>query len=105
GVKPAGPAKKSAKDTVLGRLGQLEGPETGDRLRAASREEAAPARWRPASNRAIPAATDTLSDSICPAMGMRTRKSQESRVRRRIPSPSAPSTSASGRLRSAAYSV
>ncbi len=38
-------------------------------------------------------------------MGIRTRKSQRSRVKRRMPPPSAPNTSASGRFKSAPYRV
>src|SRR5580698_1728688 len=76
------PAKKSAKDTFKASFGQ-------------------PARWRKTSNRAIPAATETFRDSICPAIGIRTRKSHFSRVKRRMPLPSPPKTKASGRLKSA----
>src|SRR5882762_9096236 len=86
GVRPVSRRKRARRILVWGSAGQ-------------------PARCRRASNRATPAATDTLRDCTRPAMGMRTRKSQRSRVRRRMPLPSAPSTSASGRFRSAAYRV
>ena len=46
------------------------------------------------SKRTTPAATDTLRLSTSPRIGMRTSRSQLSRVRRRMPSPSAPSTQA-----------
>src|SRR5690606_16861875 len=49
-----------------------------------------PPRWRTASNRQMPAATDTLRLSTSPGMGMRTRPSQVSRVSRRRPSASPP---------------
>ena len=51
-------------------------------------------RRRRASNRQTPAATETLRLSTVPCMGMLTSWSQVSRVRRRMPSPSAPSTQA-----------
>ena len=53
-----------------------------------------PIRWRKASNRQTPAATETLRLSTAPAMGMRTSSSQCLRVSWRMPAPSAPSTSA-----------
>ena len=46
--------------------------------------------------RQIPADTDTFRLSTVPSIGMRTSSSQFSRVSRRMPSPSAPSTHASG---------
>jgi hypothetical protein len=57
-------------------------------------------RRRTESNKQIPAATETLRLPTSPAIGMRTSRSHFSRVSRRIPSPSAPSTHAmaSGRL-------
>ena len=52
------------------------------------------------SNRQIPVATDTFKLSTVPAIGNLTKKSQFSRVKRRIPSPSAPMTKHSGPVRS-----
>lgn len=54
------------------------------------------ARCRTASNRHTPLATDTLRLSTVPAIGICITSSQVSRVRRRMPSPSAPMTSATG---------
>ena len=51
-------------------------------------------RRRTDSKRHTPADTETLRLSTSPAIGIRTSKSQFSRVSRRIPSPSAPSTQA-----------
>src|SRR3990172_11517450 len=48
-----------------------------------------------ASNKHTPALTDTFKLSTLPSIGMRTSWSHVSRVRRRKPSPSAPSTQAS----------
>src|SRR3954468_3206721 len=48
-------------------------------------------RRRTDSKSTMPAATETLRLSTIPCIGMRTRKSQCSRVRRRMPSPSEPS--------------
>jgi hypothetical protein len=53
------------------------------RIRA-GRHLGQPLRWRRASNSATPAATEMLRDSTCPAMGIRTTKSQRSRVNRLI---------------------
>src|SRR6185503_10260845 len=63
-----------------------------------------PSRWRTASNMATPAATETLRLSIVPGIRIRTSPSQCSRVSRRMPSPSPPSTSATLPLRSMPYS-
>ena len=62
-------------------------------------------RWRRASKRVTPVATETLRQSTLRegAMGMVTRKSQCSRVRRRRPEPSAPMTMPRGPLRSAVW--
>lgn len=49
-----------------------------------------------ASNRQTPLATDTFRLSTVPAIGIFMTSSQVSRVRRRIPSPSAPTTIATG---------
>ena len=57
-------------------------------------------RWRSASYRHTPLATDTLRLSTAPCMGMLTSSSQVLRVSWRMPSPSAPSTRATGPLRS-----
>src|SRR3569623_2252018 len=57
-------------------------------------------RWRSTSKSATPVATDTLRLSTLPRIGMRATKSQASRVRRRMPSPSLPITRATGPLRS-----
>ena len=57
-------------------------------------------RWRTASYRHTPVATDTFRQGTLPSMGMRIRKSQFSSVRRRMPSPSAPITSAMPPFRS-----
>ena len=62
-------------------------------------------RWRSASNRQTPAATDTLRLSTAPAIGIRTSWSQVLRVSWRMPSPSLPSTKAIGPVRSMSYSV
>ena len=51
-------------------------------------------RLRRDSNKMTPLATETLRLSTCPNMGILTSWSQVSRVRRRMPSPSAPSTHA-----------
>src|SRR5450759_3314959 len=56
------------------------------------------ARCRLATNKQIPALTETFKLSTRPSIGMRTSSSQVSRVRRRSPSPSALSTQASGPL-------
>jgi hypothetical protein len=63
--------------------------------RAFSKNQPTP-RWRRASYSSTPAATETLMLSTRPAMGMATRKSHSSRVSRRSPFPSPPSTNASG---------
>src|SRR3546814_20591731 len=55
-------------------------------------------RWRTVSYRHTALATLTLRLSTEPSIGIATRSSQVSRVRRRIPSPSATSTQAMGRL-------
>src|SRR5690606_39245474 len=60
-------------------------------------------RCRTASNRTTPAATETLRLSMSPGIGMRARPSQCSRVSRRRPSPSPPSTSATLPERSRSY--
>ncbi len=52
------------------------------------------ARRRRDSNRQTPLATETFRLATLPRMGIRTSRSQRSRVRRRMPSPSAPSTQA-----------
>src|ERR1041385_2748276 len=52
------------------------------------------ARLRRDSNRHTPLATETFRLSTLPRIGMRSRRSQRSRVSRRMPSPSAPSTHA-----------
>ena len=57
-------------------------------------------RCRFASNRQIPAATETFRLSTCPASGMRASTSHRSRVKRRRPAPSAPSAHASGPVKS-----
>ena len=57
-------------------------------------------RWRTASNKHTPAETETLRLLTSPAIGMEKTLSQCSRVRRRMPLPSEPNTSASGPLRS-----
>src|SRR3990167_6792300 len=46
-------------------------------------------RWRSASNRHTPEATETLRLSTAPAIGMRTSTSQVLRVSARMPAPSA----------------
>ena len=53
-----------------------------------------------ASNMRIPAATETLKESTCPAAGMLTRKSHFSRTRRCMPAPSLPMTMQTFPLRS-----
>lgn len=58
-------------------------------------------RRRTVSYSAIPAATETFRLETAPAIGMRTSASQRSRVRRRKPLPSAPSTQATESGRSA----
>src|SRR6185436_20834647 len=58
-------------------------------------------RWRTASYRQIPLATETFRLSTPPSIGMDTSASQVLRVSWRMPVPSAPSTSASGTFRSA----
>ena len=58
------------------------------------------ARWRTASNRQTPAATDTFRLSMSPGIGMRTSPSQCSRVSRRRPSASPPRTRATLPFRS-----
>ena len=76
---------------------------TGSPLRAVHvlRSSQGPAaRCRRASKRAMPVATETLRLSTSAAMGIRARKSQVSRVRRRRPSPSPPMTIAVGAVRS-----
>src|SRR5690606_32170471 len=60
-------------------------------------------RWRTASNRAMPVATDTLRLSNLPGIGIFTSWSQFSRVSRRRPSPSLPITRATLPLRSSEY--
>src|SRR5438067_7258466 len=57
-------------------------------------------RWRRASYRQTPDATDTFRLSTEPNIGMLTKRSQVSRVRRRMPSPSEPITSAVGPVKS-----
>lgn len=51
-------------------------------------------RCRLASNRQMPAETETFRLSTLPCIGMRASSSQVSRVSRRMPAPSAPSTQA-----------
>jgi hypothetical protein len=60
-------------------------------------------RWRRASYRQTPEATETFRLSTEPNIGMLTSRSQVSRVRRRMPSPSEPITSAVGPVKSASY--
>ena len=55
-----------------------------------------PRRWRTISYKHTPVATETLRLDTLPAIGSFTSSSQFSRVRRRIPFPSAPITSAVG---------
>src|SRR3954462_3806896 len=62
-------------------------------------------RRRTDSNRHTPADTETLRLSTSPAIGIFTSRSHVSRVRRRMPSPSAPSTQAIESGRSASNSV
>jgi|GEM_PF-3307583 len=57
-------------------------------------------RCRTASNKQTPEATETFKLLTVPAIGMFIRLSQCSRVRRRIPAPSAPITKPKGPLRS-----
>src|SRR6187401_1075306 len=59
-------------------------------------------RCRAASNKATPAATDTLRLSTCPAIGMRATRSHDSLTSLRRPVPSAPSTMALGSVQSTA---
>ena len=56
------------------------------------------ARCRRVSNRHMPALTETFRFSTLPSMGMETRRSHVSRVSRRMPFPSAPSTQAIGSI-------
>src|SRR6185312_12176648 len=62
-------------------------------------------RCRRTSNRATPVATETLRLSIAPGIGIFATKSHSSRVRWRMPSPSLPSTSATGPLKSTPWMV
>ena len=73
---------------------------TAVRRRSACTQAAPTRRCRTASKRQMPVATDTLRLSTCPMIGMLARASHRSRVRRRSPAPSAPSTHASGPVRS-----
>lgn len=57
-------------------------------------------RWRTASNRQTPVATETFRLLTLPDIGNLTRKSQCSRVSRRMPLPSAPMIITSGPVRS-----
>src|SRR5207302_4564783 len=57
-------------------------------------------RWRKASYKTTPVATDTFSVSILPCTGIRIRASQRSRTRRCKPAPSPPRTTAEGRVQS-----
>ena len=66
-----------------------------------ARSQARGRRRRTDSNRQIPADTDTLRLSTSPCIGIFTSRSQDSRVSRRMPSPSAPSTQAIDSGRSA----
>src|SRR5437660_4922029 len=78
--------------TVMNRTGgewrtvQMSCPETDYAPRAPRR--------RTDSYKHMPALTETFRLSTSPPMGMRTSRSQFSRVRLRMPSPSAPSTQA-----------
>ena len=75
---------------------QIEERRVGDRGNRGRAETPSPryARRRRDSNRHTPLATETFRLSTLPRIGMRTRRSQRSRVSRRMPSPSAPSTHA-----------
>src|ERR1043166_3071399 len=57
-------------------------------------------RWRLASYKSTPAATDTFNDSSRPATGIRTSVSQCSRTRRCKPFPSLPRNTAAGSFQS-----
>ena len=83
-----------------GRAGRGAGALKGAAAPQAARAPGTQRRWRSASYRHTPAATLTFRLSTAPAMGMRTSSSQCRRVSWRMPLPSAPSTSATGPLRS-----
>jgi len=61
----------------------------------------APPRWRSASYKHTPLATETFRLSTAPRMGMLTSSSHFFRVNCRMPAPSAPNTKAVGTFRSA----
>ena len=77
--------------------GEITGPGT---LQCAECGHRVSFGWRvPAAYRATAAALETLSDPKAPALSIRTRSWQVSRVFSRKPGPSAPNTSATGRSR------
>ena len=73
----------------------------GETARRVARSGHSPRLWRRISYRQTPVATETLSELTVPAIGIRSRKSHDSAVRRRMPRPSLPMTSATAPARSA----